>query len=52
MIRDNYEGTTEYWKREFLDLYMSADVEKYGQALELKRLHVPKKIISLSDIKR
>lgn len=32
------------WKTEFLDLYMSGDVEKFGQALELKRLHIPKKL--------
>lgn len=52
LVRDNYEETTEDWKREFLDLYMSDDVAKFGQALELKRLQIPKKLYryrTLSD---
>lgn len=40
------------WKIEFLDLYMSGDVGKLSQALDLKRLHIPPKIYryrTLSD---
>ena len=44
MVRDNYEDTTTDWKAEFLDLYMSDDVGKIGQALELKRQHIPKRL--------
>ena len=32
------------WKTDFLSLYMSDDVEKLGQALELKRMHIPEKL--------
>ena len=32
------------WKTEFLELYMSGDVEKFGQAIELKRRNIPKKL--------
>lgn len=39
IARNNYEETEENWKEEFLDLYMSGDVEQFGQALDLKRLH-------------
>ena len=41
IARNNYEETEENWKEEFLDLYMSGDVEQFGQALDLKRLHIP-----------
>lgn len=44
MIRGNYEETVEVWKTEFLDLYMSGDVVKFRQALDLKRLHMPKRL--------
>lgn len=52
MVRENYEETAKDWKTEFLDLYMSGDVGKFGQALELKRLHIPKRLYryrTLSD---
>lgn len=52
MIRDKYEETAKDWKTQFLDLYMSGDVEKFGQALDLKRLHIPKRLYryrTLSD---
>lgn len=52
IARNNYEETEENWKEEFLDLYMSGDVEQFGQALDLKRLHIPKKLYryrTLSD---
>ena len=55
MVRDNYEKMDEDWKTEFLNLYMSGDVEKFGQALDMKRLHIPKKLYryrALSDDKR
>jgi ribosomal protein L30E len=44
MVRVERDEIANDWKREFLDLYMSADVEKFGQALELKRLHIPQKL--------
>ena len=44
MVRVERDEIANDWKREFLDLYMSADVEKFGQALELKRLHIPPKL--------
>ncbi len=40
------------WKTEFLDLYMSGDAGKFGEALALKRLNIPKKLYryrTLSD---
>lgn len=43
---------TSSWKEQFLELYMSGDAKKFGQALELKRLHMPKKLYryrALSD---
>lgn len=43
-IRDNYEKTAKDWKTQFLDLYMSGDVKEFGQALELKRQHIPEKL--------
>ena len=43
MVRDNYEENIPDWKTEFLNLYMSGDVKKFGQALDLKRLHIPKR---------
>ena len=52
MVRDNYEKMDEDWKTEFLNLYMSGDVEKFGQALDMKRLHIPQKLYryrALSD---
>lgn len=52
VARDDYEETTTDWKTEFLDLYMSGDVKKFGQALDLKRLHIPKRLYryrALSD---
>lgn len=51
-IWDKCEETATEWKTEFLELYMSGDVEKFGQALELKRLHIPKRLYryrTLSD---
>ena len=36
IVRDNYEKTDEDWKTEFLDLYMSGDVGKFGQALDMR----------------
>lgn len=51
-IRDNYEKTAKDWKTQFLDLYMSGDVKEFGQALELKRQHIPEKLYryrTLSD---
>ena len=52
MIGDNYEEAAKDWKEQFLDLYMSGDVGKFSQALELKRLHMPKRLYryrALSD---
>lgn len=52
LVRDNYEENITDWKIEFLDLYMSDDVKKFGQALDLKRLHIPKRLYryrALSD---
>lgn len=49
---DNYLEKEEDWKTEFLDLYMSGDVGKFSQALDLKRLHIPKRLYryrTLSD---
>ena len=44
MIKGKYEETAKDWKTEFLDLYISGDVEKLGKALDLKRLHIPKRL--------
>ena len=52
MARDNYKENITDWKTEFLNLYMSDDVKKFGQALDLKRLHIPKRLYryrALSD---
>ena len=52
MTKDNSEETVKDWKTKFLDLYMSGDVEKFGQALDLKRIHIPPKLYryrTLSD---
>lgn len=52
MLCDNYKETAKDWKIQFLDLYMSGDVEKFGQALDLKQLHIPKRLYryrTLSD---
>ena len=35
MTRDNYEDIVKAWKTKFLDLYMSGNVEKFSQALDL-----------------
>ena len=52
MLRECYEETAKDWKTEFMDLYMSGDVVKFGQALDLKRLYIPKRLYryrTLSD---
>lgn len=48
----NYDEGARDWKTEFLELYMSGDVKKLRQALDLKRQHIPKKLYryrTLSD---
>lgn len=48
----NYDEEIKDWKTEFIELYMSGDVKKFRQALDLKRQHIPKKLYryrTLSD---
>ena len=44
IVRDNYNEVATDWKTEFLELYTDGDVRKFDQALELKRLHIPKRL--------
>ena len=55
VANDNNMEMEEDWKTEFLELYMSDDVEKLDKALALKQLHIPKRLYryrTLSDDNR
>ena len=43
-LKGIYEGLIMDWKAEFLNLYTSSNVDDLHEALELKKLHIPKKL--------